>query len=37
MFARIFRSVISDYANDEEEIESEVRDLWTALSKSRAG
>jgi RNA polymerase sigma-70 factor (ECF subfamily) len=36
LFTRIFRSVVSEYAADESEVEDEIRDLWEIFSRSPA-
>ena len=33
MFTRIFRDVVGEYANDDAEIDAELRDLWDVLSR----
>jgi len=33
MFARLFRGVVAEYAADEAEVESEIRDLWDIFSR----
>lgn len=35
MFTRIFRTVIGQYATDDQELDNEVRDLWNILSTRR--
>jgi hypothetical protein len=34
MFARVLRSIVGEYARDQDEIEMELRDLWTILARS---
>jgi RNA polymerase sigma-70 factor (ECF subfamily) len=34
LFARVLRSIVGEYAQDKEEIEAELRDLWTILARS---
>lgn len=34
MFARVLRSIVGEYAQDKDEIEAELRDLWTILARS---
>ena len=34
MFARVLRSIVGEYAQDEDEMEAELRDLWTILARS---
>jgi hypothetical protein len=36
LFTRIFRAVVSEYAADESEVESELRELWQIFSRPSA-
>jgi RNA polymerase sigma-70 factor (ECF subfamily) len=36
LFTRIFRSVVSEYAADESEVDDEIRDLWEIFSRAPA-
>lgn len=37
LFARMLRRVVGEYASDEDEVEAELRDLWTILAYGGAG
>jgi RNA polymerase sigma-70 factor (ECF subfamily) len=37
MFARVLRGIVGEYACGDDEVEAELRDLWTILSQAGAG
>jgi hypothetical protein len=36
LFTRLFRDVVGEYAQDESEVDAELRDLWDAFAKRQA-